>query len=294
MTLISRREFLAGLAAGGAGVLLGARAGSTPSDHAPHIQKYNELGRTGLKVSDIIFGAGALQEPGVVRYAFDRGITGFDTAAGYSGMVSEEHIGMGLKGVRDRAVIITKQGFSRHNPFDRATVVKTLEESLRKLQTDYVDGLFIHSINVLDQLNNEDLLDTFLQFKRDGKVRFTGFSTHEEKVTLAGCVKPEYEEFVDAVMFRYNHVESEAIEPLIATMRKKGIGTIAMKTLMGKKPEALEPYANDDMSYPQACIAWVLSNPYIDCAALSMESFELVDSFVSVSGRRFDRSTPSG
>jgi len=292
MKSMSRRTFLAGLAAGGAGVLLGSRADAKPTNEKPKIQRYNELGRTGIEVSDIMFGAGALLEPDVIRYAFDRGITAFDTAAGYTGMVSEEHMGMGLKGVRDKAVVITKQEFSRHKPFHRDTVVKTLESSLKKLQTDYVDGLFIHSIDVLDQLNNEELLDTFLRFKKEGKVRFTGFSTHEEQVTLAGCVKPEYEEFVDAVMFRYNHVESKSIEPLIAGMRQKGIGTIAMKTLVGGKPGQLDEYVNDRMSYPQAAIAWVLSNEHIDCAALSMESFSLVDTFVAASGKRLDRPAP--
>jgi aryl-alcohol dehydrogenase-like predicted oxidoreductase len=293
MKSISRRTFLAGLAAGGAGALLAGRSHTRQFDDEPKIQTYNELGRTGIEVSDIMFGAGALYEPDVVRYAFDRGINGFDTAAGYTGMVSEEHIGIGLKGVRDKAVIITKQGFSRREPFDRDTAIKTLESSLKKLQTDYVDGLFIHSTASLDLLKNEELLDTFLQFKKEGKVRFTGFSTHDEKVTLAECVKPEYEDFVDAVMFRYNHVEGKSIEPLVATMRKKGIGTIAMKTLMGKKPEDLDTFVNDQMSYPQAAIAWVLSNKNIDCAVLSMESFELVDSFVGASGKRLERPAPS-
>lgn len=305
MKRISRRAFVSGMAAGAVGSLLNRAAGATAGGDdgpppapdgkptEPTIQTYNELGKTGIKVSDVMFGAGAVYESGVVRYAFDRGITAFDTAAGYTGGLSEEDVGEGLKGVRDQAVIITKQGVSSRRPFDRHAAARTLETSLRKLRTDHVDGLFIHSMDSLDPLRNEEVLNTFLRFKREGKVRFTGFSTHDEKVCLAECIKPEYEEFVDAVMFRYNHMEGKPIEPLIARLRKKGIGTIAMKTLAGGKHGKLEEFVDDQMTYPQAAVAWVLDNPGIDSAVLSMENYALIDIFVGASGKELERTDQS-
>jgi hypothetical protein len=305
MIRISRRALLSGLAAGAAGAIFhktvdaGPVVDPTQSPDSPkqrtepHIKKYNELGKTGIEVSDVIFGAGALYEPALIRYAYDRGVNAFDTAAGYSEGLSEEDIGNGLKGVREKCVIITKQGFSRRDPFDRKEVIRTLETSLKKLQSDYVDGLFIHSMDTPEALNNDELIETFLRFKEEGKVRFTGFSTHDEDMALAECVKPKHEPFVDAVMLRYNHIEGGSIEPLIAQANKKGIGTIAMKTLAGGKHDKLKEFVGDAMSYPQAAVAWVLSNRHIDCAVLSMDNYSLIDAYVGASGKRLERNDQS-
>jgi aryl-alcohol dehydrogenase-like predicted oxidoreductase len=302
MKSISRREFSSGLAAGAASVFLGSctdRQQSNDGSRVPQtqvpqttdlkIQRYNELGNTGITVSDVTFGANAINEPGVIRYAFDRGVNLFDTAANYSGGVSEEVLGRGLQGVRDKAHIITKQGFSARRT-DRRAITRTLEASLRRLQTDYVDGLFIHSMETMDALQSEAVVESLIRFKQEGKVRFTGFSTHNERRTLAECVKPHYQECVDVVMLRYNHMESEAIETLIAQMRGRGIGTIAMKTQAGGRYGRLKQSLNDQLSYPQAAIAWVLENGNIDCAVLTMDTFWHIDTYVAASGKALTRS----
>jgi len=306
MKSLSRREFSSRLAAGAAGAVLGCRADTRdPAERDwspqaqpqqatdPTIQQYNTLGRTGIAVSDVILGGGALFEPGVIRHAFDRGVNVFDTAATYGGGVSEEVIGQGLLGVRDRAHIITKQGFSRRRPPTQRSITNILEASLRKLQTDYVDGLFTHSLDDIQPLQNDAVLESFTRFKQEGKVRFTGFSTHDERETLAECIKPRYDDVVDVVMFRYNHMEGKPIEPLIAALREKGIGTIAMKTLAGGKHGRLSEFVNEQLSYPQAAIGWVLANDNIDCAVLSMDTYSLVDTYVSASGRQPQRTDSS-
>jgi predicted aldo/keto reductase-like oxidoreductase len=303
MKSLSRREFSSSLAAGAAGAVFGCQADTDdlswiPQSHQQHgtdpaIRHHNSLGNTGITVSDIILGGGALYESGVIRYAFDRGVNVFDTAATYGGGVSEEVIGRGLRGVRDQAYIITKQGFSRRRPASQRAIADLLDTSLRKLQTDYVDGLFIHSMDNIGPLQNDDVFESFVRFKQQGKVRFTGFSTHDERRTLTACVEPRYEEFVDVVMLRYNHMEGEAIESRIAAMRDKGIGIIAMKTLAGGKHGRLHELVNDRMSYPQAAIGWVLANENIDCAVLSMDTYTLVDTYVSASGPQPHRSDSS-
>ncbi|UCG87757.1 MAG: aldo/keto reductase, partial [Gemmatimonadota bacterium] len=194
---------------------------------------------------------------------------------------------------RGQVCIITKQGFSRRRPPSRNMISNMLESSLRKLRSDYVDGLFIHSMENMDALQNDAVFESFVRFKEEGKVRFTGFSTHNERKTLVECVDPRYEQVVDAVMLRYNHMEGEPIEPLIAAMRARGIGTIAMKTLAGGKHGRLERFVNDRMTYPQAAIGWVLANDDIDCAVLSMDSYSLVDTYVAASGRQPQRSDDS-
>jgi aryl-alcohol dehydrogenase-like predicted oxidoreductase len=301
MNSISRRAFSSRLAAGAAGFVLGCRSdtressdGSGPrhapgqSGEAPTIQRFRSLGDTGIHASDIIFGANTLNDPGIVRYAFDRGINVFDTAANYSSGVSEEILAEGLRGVRDGAHVITKQGVNPRRRANVRRIERTLEASLRNLQSDYVDGLFIHSMDSMDPLNNDDVVEAFVRFKREGKVRFTGFSTHREAVTLAQCVAPQYSEFVDAVMFRYNHVESAATEPLVARMRSKGIGTIAMKTLAAGT-RGLSVYTGDTLSENQAAIAWALANENVDCAVLTMDTYASIDEYVGASGVELTR-----
>jgi len=299
MRSISRRQFSSGLAAGAAGLLLGCNteeneAASTVSGQAQpatdaKIQRQNTLGDTGITVSDIIFGAGVVHEPGLVRYAFDLGVNVFDTAAAYGSGISEETISQGLRGIRDRVHIITKQRADNPRRITRRRIEQTLEESLRKLGTDYVDGLFIHSMDSMEALNNDEIVESFVRFKQEGKVLFTGFSTHNERVTLAGCLGTRYEEFVDAVMFRYNHLESRAIEPLIARVRERGIGTIAMKTLAGGNHAGLGRYVREGLTYSQAAIAWVLANKNIDCAVMSMDTFALIQEYVGASGVEVQR-----
>jgi aryl-alcohol dehydrogenase-like predicted oxidoreductase len=304
MKSISRRQFSSGLAAGTAGILLGCRADPRDSaaDHRTQltqnqlatdvsIQRYTNMGNTGLTVSDIIFGAGIVNEPGLVRYAFDLGVNVFDTAATYGGGISEETIAAGLQGIRDRVHIITKQGADNPRRINRRRIERILERSLRRLQTDYVDGLFIHSMDSMDPLNQDEIVESFVRFKQEGKVLFTGFSTHNERLTLSRCLDPRYEEFVDAVMFRYNHVESEAIEPLISRMRDRRIGTIAMKTLAGGNRAGLGRYVRDGLTYSQAAIAWVLANKNIDCAVMSMDTFSLIHEYVGASGIQLQRSS---
>ncbi|UCD23855.1 MAG: aldo/keto reductase [Gemmatimonadota bacterium] len=306
MKSLSRREFSTKLAAGVAGAMLGCQAdkrdaadgGWTPQSHPreatdPTIQHHNTLGRTGIRVSDVILGGGDLHEPGVIRYAFDRGVNVFDTAATYVGGVSEDVIGRGLLGVRDRAHIITKQGFSRRRPPTQRSIANLLEASLRRLQTDYVDGLFIHSMEDMRALQNDAVLESFVRFKQEGKVLFTGFSTHNERRTLVQCLQPRYDEVVDVVMFRYNHMEGEHIEPMIQALRTKGIGTIAMKTLAGGKHGHLREFLSNQLSYPQAAIGWALANNHIDCAVLSMDTYALVDAYVSASGKQTQRTNGS-
>ena len=302
MKTISRRSFSSGLAAGALGAVVGcrqdkrassdgngARYAQGQSGEAPTIQRHNNLGSTGISVSDIIFGASTINDPGVVRYAFDRGINVFDTAAIYGSGVSEEILAEGLQGVRDRVHIITKQGVNPRRRVNVRGMERTLEASLRNLHSDYVDGLFIHSMDSMDPLNNDEIVEAFVRFKREGKVLFTGFSTHREAVTLAQCVAPQYSEFVDAVMFRYNHVESAAIEPLIKRMRGLGIGTIAMKTLAAGSGRRLSEYVSDTLTERQAAIAWVLANENIDCAVLTMDTYAAIDEYVGASGVDLDR-----
>lgn len=140
------------------------------------------LGRSGIRVSEYCLGAmmfGSMgnndHEDGVriIHRALDGGINFIDTAALYSAGESEEIVGRALKGRRDRVVLATKiiqgQGLSR------GAVIRSLEDSLRRLQTDYVDLYQIHRPDPATDIDETlGVLDDLVQA---GKVRAIGTST---------------------------------------------------------------------------------------------------------------------
>ena len=177
---IGRREFirsgtLAGLGVGLA-TLTGSASAAIPS--APEVRRYSPLGRTGMKISDISFGADRLS-PGqedLVRHAYDRGINYFDTAETYRGGDSETTLGNALRGRRDK-VFLTSKTLAQPDTH-RDAMMQALEGSLRRLQTDHVDVYFNHAVNDVARLKNPEWYAFAEAAKKQGKIRFTGMSGH--------------------------------------------------------------------------------------------------------------------
>ena len=259
--------------------------GSTQGESVPvKIQKYNNLGKTGIKVPDVSCGAISFFEPNVLRYAYDLGVTYFDTAESYMRQKSESFIGEALKDVRDKVTITTKHGMRGNVKKDQ--IIERVEASLKRLQSDYIDVAMVHGVSDMSMLDNEEILSAYSQLKKDGKVRFTGFSTHNAKVTLKQALEKD---FAQVVLVIYNHDEGKEIEPLIEQVHRKGIGTVAMKIFAGGKHGNLKSIISQDVSYPQAAIRWVLSNPNIDCCIPTMSSYSHVEECVSASGKTLNR-----
>ncbi|WP_125776598.1 aldo/keto reductase [Antribacter gilvus] len=151
--------------------------------------QYRNLGRTGIKVSPYALGAmmfGAVGNPDhddsikIIHKALDAGINFIDTADAYSDGESEEIVGKALKGRRDDVVLATKV----HLPMgddpnrrgnSRRWVIAEVENSLRRLQTDYLDLYQIHRPD--PDTDIEDTLAAMTYLVRSGKVRAIGSST---------------------------------------------------------------------------------------------------------------------
>lgn len=202
-------------------------------------------------------------------------------------MKGEAYVGEALKGVRDKVIITTKHGYDLRQKIDRATIIKRVEASLKRLQSDYIDIAMVHSLDDLSLvLNHEEMLAAYDQLKKEGKVRFTGFSTHNPKLTLKQALDSD---FPQVILFMYNHMEGQEIEPLVQAVRKKGIGTVAMKVFAGGMQGKLKGLVGAEVSYPQAAIRWVLSNPDIDTCIPTMSSYSHVEEYVAASGQPLDR-----
>jgi aryl-alcohol dehydrogenase-like predicted oxidoreductase len=157
--------------------------------------EYRLLGGSGLKVSALslgtaTFGGGneffkawgdtdVAEASRLIDICFEAGVNLFDTADGYSDGRSEEILGKALKGKRDRALISTKAYFpTGDGPNDRGTsryhLHRALDESLRRLGTDYVDIYHMHGFDALTPI--EEAQDTLNTFVREGKVRYIACS----------------------------------------------------------------------------------------------------------------------
>ena len=295
MSKLNRRNFLTTLASGVLGLGVAGRAKAEPGGtrpgqggaSTPKIGKFNPLGKTGLKVSDVSFGAISLFESNVLRYAHECGVNYFDTAEGYLRGRGEIYVGQGLKEVRDKVIITTKHPLDFRQKIDKASLITRVEESLKRLQSDYVDVTMAHGIDDLTPLlNNQEVLSAYDQLKKDGKVRFTGFSTHNAKVTLKQALDMD---FAQVVLVMYNHMEGKEIEPLIKAARAKGIGTVAMKIFAGGMQGSLKSMVSPEVSYPQAAIRWVMSNPDVDTCIPTFSSYSHVEEYVAASGKPLDR-----
>ncbi len=294
MANVSRRNFFKAVTSGVLGLSLAKKVlpslretAAAQSESSPiTIQKYNNLGKTGIKVPDVSYGAISFFEPNVLRYAYELGVTYFDTAEGYMRTQSEIFIGQALKEVRDKVTIATKHPYSSRRKITKESIVKRLEESLKRMQTDYVDIAMVHQANDLAILENEEIRSAYSQMKKEGKIRFTGFSTHNPTLTMKQALDND---FAQVVLFIYNHMEGKEIEPLIKQMRQKGIGTVAMKIFAGGKQGNLKSLISQEVSYPQAAIRWVMSNPNIDCCIPTMSSYSHVEEYVAASGKPLSR-----
>jgi len=293
--MIDRRRLL-GLGTAAAAAPLGfAGAAGAPS---PQIQRYVTLGRTGLEVSEISFGAASSSDPDLVRYALERGVTFFDTAESYRFGWSEEAIGAGLKGVRDRVVLSSK---TKARAGDRrAGMMAALEGSLKRLRTDYLDIYFNHAVNDLRHIRNPEWWEFTERAKEQGKIRFRGMSGHGSR--LAECLDHAIEQdLADVVLVAYSFGQDPsfydrlrhtfhfvALQPALPQALEKakarGVGVIAMKTLMGARLNDMRPYESAGYSFAQAAFRWVLSSPRVDAVLVSMTSTARIDEYVAASG----------
>ena len=255
------------------------------------IQAHRRFGRTGWNVSDIVLGTGRiLGESGeeIARLALDRGVNYFDTSPDYSGSGSEQAMARAMKGRRDQLFIATKfctptGHLPPGSPVPR--YMEVIEDSLRRLGTDYVDLCHIHSVDEVARLMDENVHEAFDRLKQQGKVRFLGFSTHTPNLVEVVTRGIESGRF-DVMMLAYHHGLWAPMPELIARARREqDMGVVAMKTLKGAKHRGLtnfQPYAE---AYSQAALKWALSNPDVSCAVISFFELQHVDEYLAASGK---------
>src|SRR5271163_2447332 len=157
--------------------------------------KYNRLGHTTLDVSSLGFGASPLGDvfertapaegTRAIDTAIDLGINFFDVSPYYGHTLAEERLGAGLRGKRDRVVLATKCGRYGLDDFDfsRVRVKRSLEDSLLRLRTDYVDLLQAHDVEFgLREQVIEETVPAMRELQIEGKARYIGITGYPLKL----------------------------------------------------------------------------------------------------------------
>lgn len=205
--------------------------------------EYRQLGKTDMNISVLSFGASPLgsvfdesdetEGKRAVHYAIDHGINYFDVAPMYGVTLAESRLGKALQGKRDKVLLATKCCRYSVEEFDFSydRVLKSIDESLERLQTDYVDLLQIHDIEfgTMQQVLEEAIPAAF-KVKEMGKARYVGITGLPVRY-LAVIVRHID---VDTVLSwaHYNLLEDEINDELVPLSKEKGFGLINASPLL--------------------------------------------------------------
>jgi predicted aldo/keto reductase-like oxidoreductase len=263
----NRRGFLRSSALGTAGALIGLKANGNNTERSTEqaiIRR--QLGKTDIELPIVSFGVMRSDNSALVKSAFEMGFMHFDTAHGYQEGRNETMIGELFKSIpRNKFVLATKVGA---DDIDRQTgepgpgtskegILSKFEISLKRLQMDYVDILYLHGVSSRKTALAPQLMEAFSDLKKQGKVRYVGMSTHgnEPDVIQAAIDSNFYDVVLTAINFK--HGKADLIKQKAAAASEKGIGIIAMKTMAGG-------FMDKERQQPINCSAalkWVLQDP---------------------------------
>jgi len=289
--------------------------------------EYRQLGRSGLRVSKLSLGTMSFRkdnEKEVIRAtheAIELGVNFIDTADCYGD--SEEIVGKALAegGRREKVVLATKAGWymgdgANDYGASRIHLIKQLEESLRKLRTDYVDLYIIHVVDPNTPM--EETLRTLDMLVRQGKVRYIGTSKHPPSliVEALGISEREGLERFISEQSPYNLLDRGAENDMVWTCLRHGIGItpyfpiasglLSGKYRLGEAPpagsryaraqldkhpifttaalqvvEKLRPLAQEKgVTLGEFCLAWLMQQPGVTAATLGARTVEYVRSGV--------------
>jgi L-galactose dehydrogenase len=199
--------------------------------------EYRKLGQTDLSLSLIGFGSSALGDVfgnidsndaiRAVHLSVDRGINFFDSSPYYGITLAETRLGEALAGRRQRVILATKCGRYGFADFDFSAkrVIASMDESLRRLQTDYIDLFQVHDVEFGDvQQILDETLPALRQLQQQGKARYIGITGYPPRLLRRMAEATP----VDSILTycHYNLLNQQMNEVLTPFTRERGIGLI--------------------------------------------------------------------
>jgi len=260
---INRRDFLKVSSVTLAGLMAGAQGVVSAEEAARGGMQYRDLGKTGLKVSEIGLGGVPTVEPAVIEKAFDKGITLFHTSPGYGKGRSFQAFTAALKNLKSKR---DKMVLAINSP-----KLGDVDAELQALGTDYVD-LYIPGMNAKG-VENPALPGMFEKLKKSGKAKFCGLTNHKGMADLMEAALKA--KCVEVVLATYNLSNKATLDPVVTRLKEAGIGFLVMKSRKGvpKDQEA-------------SAVKSLLENKDVDSILISQGSVQDVDKAVGYAGKK--------
>src|SRR4030042_5370745 len=254
---MGRRKFIKTISSTLLGIatpnILKVRSSLGKSEKVTNLE-YRTLGKTGLKVTVVSMGVVNCCDPTVLLRAFDLGINFYDTADCYMHGRNEEMVGKAFEGKRGKVFIQTKV-----HAHDEKKMRASVERSLQRLRTDYIDFLVWHGHSKPDEVSDPKLFEFMSKMKKEGKIRFSGFSAHSRMASLLR--EAAKSNLHDVALVSYNFTHSKSMKEAVALAAQSGIGIVAMKTQSGgykkQKMGGLNPH--------QAALKYILMDQSVSC-----------------------------
>lgn len=271
---------------------------------------YRKLGKSELEVSEVSFGCMSLGDDQaanavLLHRALDGGINLFDTADLYQKGENERTVGQAFSGMRGEVLLATKVGNQWRsdgsgwdwNP-TKAYILQAVEESLKRLQTDYIDLYQLHGGTIEDPI--DETIEAFELLKQQGKIRAYGISSIRPNV-IREYVKRSH---MASVMMQYSLLDRRPEESCLNLLQENNIGVLARGSyaqgLLVNKPskpylslpveevrkaaDAVERIAGTKRSTAEVAARFVLDNPAITSAVLGIRTDEHLQDALQVSG----------
>lgn len=209
----------------------------------------NVFGKSGIKVSALGFGAGHIGDnnlaeaevSSLLNSVVDLGINLFDTARAYG--LSEERIGKYLSYRRKEIILSTKVGYGISGVTDWRydSIIVGIDEALKKLRTDYIDIVHLHSCS-LEVLQRGEVIDALMKSLENGKIRVAAYSGENEALEFA-----ESSGKFGSLQFSINLFDQRSIDKILPLTKEKNIGVIA------KRPIANVPWRFNERPEGEYC-----------------------------------------
>ena len=246
--------------------------------------RYRKLGNTGIKVSEIGFGAWGIggndsnsvaygevddnESIKALRISNEMGVNFYDTSDLYGSGHSEKIIAKAFKGMRDSVIIASKGGTLPHTglympqDFSKRHLSEALEKSLQRLKTDYIDLYQLHSPKIIEFENN-NIIETLQNFKKQGKIREYGVSVRSPDDGIIAIKKFK----MPCIQVNFNLIDQKAKQNgLFDTAKSYGTGIINRTPLVfgllsdGESANTIFPKHDHRSNYPKTQLkAWANS-----------------------------------
>jgi aryl-alcohol dehydrogenase-like predicted oxidoreductase len=187
------------------------------------------------------------------------------------------------------------------NPGFKKTIITSVEDSLKRLGTDYVDILHCpHAATSINEIKNPFIYETFNELKKQGKVRFLGFTAHHNMAALLDTAIDSGH--FDLVMLAYNVINYGFLDEVIRRAKENNVGIVAMKAAMAVftpyspeqvpvpiwRVQKLNQIIPQEMKLPVKAYLWALQNPDLSAVIAGIHSEEMLIEDLSAVGRKVE------